>query len=320
MHILFFGYGSHAKKIKSFCHEYFYLKEQPIYSGIKRTKSKTDIEIFHSYEELSKKKLDIDCVFITANNSNHLDIFKKCLESKIKFIYIEKPALGVENFFKTCPIELKEHIKYIQVGYHMAYSEAFIKLKKIVKNKQFGDLIRFDFFSGHGLAFKKDFDKSWRANENFALLETVSSHLINTSINITDLDKIYNINATARLNEINKRKDTEHLTFQSHDETLFSLTASWGSPLEKSVKAYFSNGIWEYDFQNIIIKYPRDTFDNKGFFISPKKETNYCEFLGIKPRIFYFLEQVKKNKFKKHEFNNSYLTNYLIQEIKQKIS
>ena len=92
-------------------------------------------------------------MFITANNSHHLDIFKKCLESKIKFIYVEKPALASRISFKTCPIELKEHIKYIQVGYHMAYS-SFVKLRKIVKNKQFGDLIRFDFF-GHGLAFKK---------------------------------------------------------------------------------------------------------------------------------------------------------------------
>ena len=87
MHILFFGYGSHATKINSYCHEYFYSREQPIYSGIKRTGTKTDIEIFHSYEELSKKKIDIDCVFITANNSHHLDIFKKCLKNKIKFIY-----------------------------------------------------------------------------------------------------------------------------------------------------------------------------------------------------------------------------------------
>ena len=31
-------------------------------------------------------------------------------------------------------------------------------------------------------------------------------HLINTSINITDLDKIYNINATSRFNEINKKR------------------------------------------------------------------------------------------------------------------
>ena len=45
MHILFYGYGSHAKKIKSFCDEYFFSKELPNYSGIKRLLIKTDIKI-----------------------------------------------------------------------------------------------------------------------------------------------------------------------------------------------------------------------------------------------------------------------------------
>lgn len=318
MHILFYGYGSHAKKIKSCCDEYFISKEKPIYSGIKRSKTKTDIEIYHSIEELLSKKSAIDCVFITANNSHHLDIFKKCIEKEIKFIYVEKPAIGVQEFFKNCSTKLTEKIKYIQIGYHMAYAEAFINLKKIIKSNKFGELIRFDFFLGHGLAFKDNFEKTWRSNEKFALIETLLCHLINLSIFLKDLDNFNNLNSITKLNKINKKKDTEQITFSSNDGALFSLTASWGSPLEKSAKGYFSNGIWEYDFQQTTLKYPRDNFDSKGFFIPPKKQTFCCEFLGIKPSIFYFLEQVKKNKFKNHEFNNSHQTNFIIEKIKEK--
>jgi len=318
MHILFYGYGSHAKKIKSCCDEFFILKEKPIYSGIRRSKTETDIEIYHSIEEVLSKKSEIDCVFITANNSNHLNIFKKCIEKEIKFIYVEKPAIGVQNFFKNCPLELTEKIKYIQIGYHMAYAEAFIKLKDIIDSQKFGELTRFDFFLGHGLAFKESFEKTWRSKEKFALIETLLCHLINISIYLKDLDSFNNLNSISKLNEINKKKDTEHITFTTNDGALFSLTASWGSPLEKSAKAYFSNGIWEYDFQKTTLKYPRDNFDSKGFFIPPMKKTYNCEFLGIRPSIFYFLEQVKKNKFKMHEFNNSDQTNFVIENIKGK--
>lgn len=317
MHILFYGYGSHAKNIKSLCDEYFIFKKLPTYSGIKRTLINTDIDLYKSIDEIEVNKGEIDCVFITANNSAHLEIFKTCIKKNIKFIYVEKPAIGVQEFFENYPIDFKKQIKFIQVGYHMLYAEAFISLKEIINSKKLGELMRFDFFSGHGLAFKENFEKTWRAQDNFALAETLLSHLINISINIKNLDKFSNFNTISRLNEVNKKKDTEHLTFTNAEGTLFSLTASWGSPLEKSVKAYFSNGIWEYDFKEILIKFPRDNFNTKGFFIQPNKKSYECEFLGIKPSIFYFLNRVEINKFKEHEFNKSSQTNLLIKNIKQ---
>ena len=316
MHILFFGYGSHAKNIKSFCDEYFISKELPVYSGIKRSCIKADIDVYKSLDEVVSKNGEIDCVFITANNSYHLEIFKNCIEKKIKFIYVEKPAIGVQEFYEKYPKELKKEIKFIQVGYHMLYSQAFTSLKEIIKSKKLGELIRFDFFTGHGLAFKENFEKTWRSQEKFALMETLLSHLINISINIKNLDNLINFNSSSRLNEISEKKDTEHLTFTSSEGTLFSLTASWGSPLEKFVKAYFSNGIWEYDFQKVVIKYPRDNFNSKGLFVAPNQKTYNCEFLGIRPSIFYFLNQVEKNQFKQHEFNKSYQTNSLIKKLK----
>ena len=316
MHILFYGYGSHAKKLKTCCEDYFKSKSKILFSGIRRSSVNTDINMFDSLEEVCKLNAEINCVFIAANNNYHLDIFKKCLKKKIKFIYIEKPALGVQSFFEKCPSNLKKEIKYVQIGYHMAYAEAFLKLKKIINNKKLGELIRLDLFSGHGLAFKSDFKRSWRANEQYALLETVLSHLINLSLNLTGADNIYNLNTSSRLNEINKIKDTEHITYNNREGALFSLTASWGSPLERTVKAYFSNGIWEYDFNDIVIKFPRDTFDSNNLFTQPKCHLENCKFNGLKSSVNYFLEQVTKNKPRKHEFNNSELTNFIMNDTK----
>ena len=286
MHILFFGYGSHAKNIKTCCDKYLISNVETIYSGIKRSNIKTDINIFKSIDEALLKNGPIDCVFITANNSYHLEIFKTCIEKKIQFIYVEKPAIGVEEFFENYPHHLRKEIKYIQVGYHMLYGQAFIKLKQIIKNKQFGELLRFDFFTGHGLAFKEEFEKSWRSKDKFALIETLLSHLINYSMNNKTLNEFNNLNSISKFNEVNGKKDTEHLIFTSSEGILFSLTASWGSPLEKSVKAYFSNGIWEYDFHKIIEKYPRDNFNSKRFFIPPNKKHINASFLELNQVFF----------------------------------
>ena len=318
MNILFFGYGSHARKLKKCCEDYFKFSTKPKFIGIRRSKIKADIEIFNSIEEVLSIFSEINCVFISANNSSHLDIFKKCIQKKIKFIYVEKPAIGVQDFFENLGNEKQDLIKYIQVGYHMSYAEAFLQLREIINNKKFGELIRLDMFLGHGLAFKEGFEESWRAKEKNALIDTVLSHLINLSINLNNSDTFKDFKFISKLNEKNNKKDTEHLSFNNINGALFSLTSSWGSPLEKSVKAYFSNGIWEYNFKELIIKYPRDNFNSDGFFITPIKNIRKCEFLGIKPSVDHFLDQVIKNKYKKNQFNNSFYTNKILEEVKKK--
>lgn len=315
MHILFYGYGSHAKRLKKSCEDYFKGYKNIIFSGIKRKKVIADIDIFSNLEEVVITNGVIDCVFITANNQFHLEIFKKCISHKINYIYVEKPAIGVEDFFKNSLGNQFEEVKYIQVGYHMIYLDPFIKLKKIISNKELGQLIRIDIFSGHGLAYKKGFENSWRAIEKNALIDTVLSHFINLIIHLDALENFNEFIHISRKNERNKIIDTEHLSFTNNNGTIYNVSVSWGSPLEKVVKAYFSDGIWEYDFNKISLKYPRDNFDENGLFISPSKSKENSDYKGIDPSVFYFLDQVKSKISKTNEFNNSSLTSLLIKEI-----
>ena len=107
MHILFFGYGSHAKNIKSCCDEYLISHEDTIYSGIKRSNIKTDIDIFNSIDEVLLKNGSIDCVFITANNFYHLDIFKTCIEKKNKIYLCRKACNRSRRIFHKLSIPSK---------------------------------------------------------------------------------------------------------------------------------------------------------------------------------------------------------------------
>ena len=308
-----------SKKLKSLCKDYFQEKDNLVFTGIKRNIAGSDIPIFSSIKEVKNLYGKIDCVFITANNESHLDIFKECLGNGINYIYIEKPAIGIQKYFESNLKSKFQDIKYLQVGYHMNYCKPFNILNNIIQKKIYGELIRLDLFLGHGLAFKNSFKDSWRAKEKFALTETVTSHLINLVFKLVDsqkLDDFQNLNYISKLNEKNKIKDTDHLSFTNKIGSFFNISASWGSPLESSLKLYFSNAIWEYDFKKIVIKEPRDNFDKTGNFIEPEKKIINMEFENIKSSLFYFLDKVKKNVSIKPEFNNSYLTELFMEKIK----
>lgn len=319
LHILFFGYGSQAKKIKKCCDKFFKLSENIKFTGIKQNYVIEDIPIVTSLENAQLLYGDIDCVFIASPNSSHLSNFKECLEKKIPFIYVEKPALGIQEYFEKKRNHDFDFIKYIQIGYHFNYIDPIIKLKKSIKEGIYGELIRLDLFLGHGLVYKNDFKNSWRSENKYTLIETVLSHLINLSFGFGDYDNSCNLNINQRYNQEKNLYDSINVNYCLNEQSSVNLTASWGSPLERNFKAYFSNAIWEYDFKKLTVKYPRDVFTKDGYFKEPSKKIYIDRLSGIESSIEYFLNKVKENICFQNQFNNSSNTSKLIQNIINKI-
>lgn len=319
LNILIFGYGSHGKKIKNLVRKLN--SEDFIFNfiGICRSiKKDSDIELFSSLQDVKKKVVNIDCVFITTPDHSHLEIFKECVESEIPFIYVEKPAYEVERFCEDNIYHLQKKIKYIQIGYHLNYEDGFKELRKLIKNNEIGHLLRIDMFSGQGLAFKDSFKDSWRSRNNNQILQTVMSHSINYIINLND-----NLELNKHISYLKKSKengfyDTCHMSGILNNGALYSLTASWGSPLKNCIKGYFSNGFWSYDndIGKISFEFPRDVFDERGYFIKPKLNSKKVEVNGLKNSVRYFIEKCFKNKFSKYEFNQSALTSKILNENK----
>lgn len=316
LHILFFGYGSQAKKIRTCCEKFFAKEDKLIFTGIKKHLSEEDIPIVNSIDEAILLNGDVNCVFITSTNDMHLENFKVCLNKKIPYIYVEKPALGVQEYIeKRSDLDL-DFLKYIQIGYHLNYIKPIKELKTLFKEGIYGELLRLDLFLGHGLAYKKEFINSWRSKNSCILVETVISHLINLSFEITGYKNQYNLNVNSKINKLNSFCDTIQVNFNFEDKSIVNLMASWGSPLERTFKAYFSNAIWEYDFKKLRVKYPRDVFDKNGYFKEPNEKILIEEFLGIQSSIDNFLVKVQENNYFKHQFNNSSITSNCINDIK----
>ena len=99
-------------------------------------------------------------------NNTHLESVQYCLSAKIAFIYVEKPAIGVEEYFrKRWTSEFKP---FVQVGYQWMYDKSLQLIKSAINNK-YGHLHKIDIFVGHGLGYKPEFVNSWRSSDSNVL-------------------------------------------------------------------------------------------------------------------------------------------------------
>ena len=110
---------------------------------------------------------------ITSPNEYHLSHLKDCINLKIPYIYVEKPAIGIEDYLTNN--NENNGIKFLQIGYQYNYEPAIIQLKNIINEKSFGSLLRLDIFFGKGIAFKDDFTNKWRSRNINAVSETLGS-------------------------------------------------------------------------------------------------------------------------------------------------
>ena len=310
MNILFYGYGNHARRIKTYLDKY--IKIPVNYCFINKSLEKiNNVDCFNSIEDCLLKFKEFKCVFITSPNEYHLEHLKNCLNYSIPYIYVEKPAIGIEEYLKKSKNKIN-NLKFLQVGYHYNYTSAINKLKKIIDNNSAGSLLRLDMFFGKGLAFKDNFKNQWRSLDKEAIAHTLGCHLLNIALYLLGKDTLSSNNYVIKKSIENLFYDTYHFYGLSKNKVLISISASWGSPFEQVIKAYFSDMIWEYDMEQILETNPRDCFDQNGLFIKPKTKRQKFLHEGISASISSFIDKVLTNQIYKYEFNNSASTTELL--------
>ena len=311
MNILFYGYGNHSKRIKNYLDNHLKIPKKYCYLS-KNIKKVNQVNSFVHINDAIKKFKNFSCVFITSPNDYHLKHLKDCINFQIPYIYVEKPAIGIEEFLKNTSFDLP--IKFLQIGYQYNYSPAIRKLKSIIEDNSYGSLLRLDLYFGKGIAFKDNFADGWRSQNIDQISETLGSHLLNIAIDLLGKNNLEASKSIIKKSPENGFHDTFHFSGFTKNAVMYSLTASWGSPLNNSIKAYFSNLIWSYDMQTITKSYPRDSFDEKGLFKIPPTTTEECVHEGINSSLSNFIDKVMTNKKFKFEFNNSSFTHKLLKK------
>ena len=299
MKIAIIGYKNHALRLKN-------LLEFLGYNNIINYNHRTD-------SESSIEKSDL--FFIASPNDTHYYWINK-LAGYNKYIFCEKPPvvsqkdlIKIKNFNKTL---------YFNFNYRFSYLAKVIKEYK--KSKVLGNPIYINCISSHGLAFKKSSNKNWRFNNE----DFFSSIVGNLGIHYIDLisflfGKIKDL-SIQNYNVVSKKlPDTCKITL-SLKNCFADIFLSYAAPFKNDINIIYENGIVYLRDGSISIGKPRDTFDEKGFFKSPKTEIvkqfkNSRDYYdnSLLESIKYFLYCAKNNLgISKNHYNQSIQSNKLL--------
>ena len=264
---------------------------------------------------ITNKIKDIEAcniIFILSPNSTHFNYINRL--KKNRYIFCEKPPvdkIGQLKFLKN--IDLSK----IYFNYNYRYSKINDALKKTKKYK-FGKLLYGNIIYGHGLATKKSYINSWRSRKNNqGVYEILGIHLIDLILNNYKISKV-----KKKLSYFLKKKKPDNSFFTINLENFGQIDCfiSYTSPYEQKFNFIYENGILEINNKYIIFRGPRNTFDKRGFFSSPKilfKESfkqlkDYDT--SLRKSVKYFIKIAKnKKKFLQSENKLSILSNmYLL--------
>jgi predicted dehydrogenase len=314
------GYRNHASRLISLCAQIESCKIEFIYHP---TKSIEDQRFTNNFSDL----LNCDAIIIATPNHTHFEYIKKLLEDFNGYIFCEKPPVASLNEIETLmklPTKTKEKVFF-------NFNYRFSRLGEIIENysssQQIGNIIHINFVMNHGLAFKEQYLKSWRSDGQKNLhniLETLTIHYLDLCNFFfgNPLDVSY---FPSLMSKHGSSYDTCNLSAQYADGKTVSISNSYASPYINETTIIGTNGVISIRENQLNIRSPRDTFDEKGFFttapiISSQEFDTENEYdNSLKNSLSYFISNVEKGKpISLEHFKTSLETNRLILQLQNK--
>ena len=311
------GYKNHAERLlnildkKKDCHVEF------IYHPTKKLK---DVRGTNKILDL----LSCDGILISSPNDTHFSYLKK-LEKFNGYIFCEKPPvilISELNSLKKFKTKKKQKIFF---NFNFRYKKINSLFEEIIKDKHLGKIINVNIISTHGLAFKKEYKKSWRSKGNLhSVLDTVTVHFIDMlNLHFGKPKKIQYY--TKLVAKTGIAYDTVNVDITYENGINAQILNSYASPSVNEISILTSNSWIVFRKNEFVIYYPRNIFDKKGFFKDPpiykklkiKKDEDYNKSLRYSLDNFVF--HIKNNTpFDLKFFNTSLETNKIIIDLKNK--
>ena len=298
------GNGKHSKRIQKI------LKKKKIFFFIYKPKNKLYFDK-DDFEKLKKNKI----IFILSPNHTHFYYIKKLYKNR--YIFCEKPPVSSKN-------QLSKLKRINNKKIYFNYNTRFSKISNLLelRNKfKLRKLIYINFILGHGLAFKKEYKNSWRANKRKCpkgVFEVVSTHLIdlvNFHFKIKKIEKPTLINYSKK----GTSYDTSHIKLRLINNQIVDIFSSYQTPLVKKNLFIFENGTIEQNENLIEIRGPALNLNKNNFFIKPKLikkitvNENKDYQLSLEKSVNFFLKTaIKRNFFEKKLINCSLRSNSLL--------
>lgn len=256
----FIGFGNHAARLKICLDETIECSEIVVYHPTKR-----DVNITNDFNDICA----CDFVFITSPNETHFFYLKKLIKRSSAYIFCEKPpCVSVNDLYYLSRLnsEVKRKIFF---NFNYRYSNLCQLIKSSVSDGKIGVPANVVGVLSHGLAFKESYSSSWRGkypSNRSVVLDTSLIHLIDLCSYA--LGESFNIKCVSG-KSFNHGLDSFFLGLETENKVNISLFGSYAAPYCFSLQILGTDGLIEANDTSLVLKTPRDTFNEDGFFITP---------------------------------------------------
>ena len=312
------GYRKHAGKLISFLEKNSECKINYIYHPTKSLDDRFTNDFSNLY--------DCDAVIIASPNKTHYQYIENLTKNFKGYIFCEKPpviSLAELEKLEKLPEEWKQKIFF---DFMLRFSDLSELIKNKINSDELGTIIHIDIHATKGLAFKKEYPNSWRADGKTNLHNILDANTIH-HIDLLNLyqGKIDKLTYFPSLVSKNGTSfDTSYVILKYENGTTLSIFNSYATPLINDISIIGTNGHLTIRNNHLQIQSPRDTFDKNGLFTNPPISfqsdfsiPNDIE-NSLKKSLDYFISHVRENKnFDLKHFNTSMQTNRLILELKE---
>ena len=215
--------------------------------------------------------IDSDGILISSPNDTHVQYIKDILDiSPQSYIFCEKPpSVNLEelDYLDGLDSDTKGKIFF-------NFNRRFSYISKLVKEKDLGKPVHFNFVSSHGLAFKDTFKDNWRftsTNELMGVYGTVAVHYIDMCIWL--LGECENISINKSTYSESNLADSVTIDMKFKNGCTTNIFVSYVTPFINRSNMIFENAIVEQEDGIINLYENWNTIDEKGFFKKPNKQT-----------------------------------------------
>jgi len=255
------GYRNHAGRILRIVEESGLATVKRIYHPIKVIQH---LDVTNDIREL----YECDAVFILSPDHTH-SYYLKCLSKEYRgYIFCEKPPAVKMAELNELNVICARRTYF---NFNLRHSKLYELSQQIYSQGSIGKVLRIEATSSHGLAFRPEYTKTWRAagsNLGLGVAGTKSIHYFDLIMQLFGKPNWVKTSA-CRGSDRTTDDDTCTISFTYPNGVTGTIFSSYAAPYNDRFVIYGTDGQIEYNGKTLNYIGPRDSFDNHGRFCFP---------------------------------------------------
>ena len=253
------GYRNHAARIRRILEEMSGVAVSRVFHPDRRP----DVEQgTNRLEDLR----ECDAVFIVSPNATHASYLDTFADFP-GYIFCEKPPVTSRRELAA----IRNDPARTWFNFNMRQGLFARVARESLEAGALGRVLFADATTCHGLAFKPGYPESWRADASShrgGILETVAIHYLDLFKHL--FGDVRSASALARnVAGTGSAPDTVRCALSFAEGCMSTITASYAAPFHNTARIVGTEAVLEKIGDRVMLRGPRDTFDESGRFVDP---------------------------------------------------